>query len=62
MAKKEVKTDLWINDLLKQAEIKADPQGSPIVEIDNALKLASKKGTGNVGFPEYIAVVKICLL
>lgn len=62
MAKKEVKTDLWVNDLLKQAEIKADPQGSSIVEINNALKSASKKGTGNVGFPEYIAVVKEYLL
>lgn len=58
MAKKEVKTDLWVYDLLKDAEIKLDPQGSSIREIDDALKTASKKGTGHVGFPEYVGVVK----
>ena len=51
MAKKEVKTDLWVYDLLKDAEIELDPQGSSIKEIDDALKTASKKGTGHVGFP-----------
>ncbi len=58
MAKKEVKTDLWVYDLLKDAKIELDPQGSSIKEIDNALKTASKKGTGHVGFPEYVGVVK----
>ena len=58
MAKKEVRTDLWVYDLLKQANIHLDPQGSSIKEIDTALKTASKKGTGNVGFPEYVGVVK----
>ena len=62
MAKKEVKTDLWVYDLLKQAEITLDAQGSNIKEIDEALKTASKKGTGNVGFPEYVGVVKDYLL
>lgn len=62
MAKKEVKTDLWVYDLLKQAEIQLDAQGSNIKEIDEALKTASKKGTGNVGFPEYVGVVKDYLL
>lgn len=62
MAKKEVRTDLWVYDLLKQASISLDPQGSSIKEIDKALKTASKKGTGNVGFPEYIGVVKDYLL
>ena len=62
MAKKEVKTDLWVYDLLKQAEIQLDAQGSNIKEIDDALKTASKKGTGNVGFPEYVGVVKDYLL
>lgn len=62
MAKKEVKTDLWVYDLLKEAGIKLDAQGSSIKEIDNALKTASKKGTGNVGFPEYVGVVKDFLL
>lgn len=58
MAKKEVKTDLWVYELLKQAEIELDPQGSSIKEINQALKTASKKGTNNVGFPEYVGVVK----
>jgi len=62
MAKKEVKTDLWVYDLLKQAEITLDAQGSSIKEIDNALKTASKKGTGNVGFPEYVGVIKDYLI
>lgn len=58
MAKKEAKTDLWVYDLLKEAGICLDPQGCSIKEIDKALKTASKKGTGNVGFPEYVGVVK----
>lgn len=62
MAKKEVETDLWVYDLLKQADIQLDAQGSNIKEIDEALKTASKKGTGNVGFPEYVGVVKDYLL
>lgn len=62
MAKKEIKTDLWVYELLKQAGIFLDPQGSSIKEIDDALKTASKKGTGKVGFPEYVGVVKDFIL
>ena len=62
MAKKEVKTDLWVYDLLKQAKIKLDPQGSSVQEINEALKTASKKGTGKVGFPEYVGIVKDYIL
>lgn len=62
MAKKEVKTDLWVYELLKQANISLEPQGSSINEINIALKTASKKKTGNVGFPEYIGIVKDYLL
>lgn len=58
MAKKEAKTDLWVYDLLKEAGIELEPQGCSIKEIDEALKTASKKGTGNVGFPEFVGVVK----
>lgn len=58
MAKKEAKTDLWVYDLLKEAGIELEPQGCSIKEINEALKTASKKGTGNVGFPEYVGVVK----
>lgn len=62
MAKKEVKTDLWVYNLLKEADIELEPQGSSIVEINNALKTASKSGTGNVGFPEYVGSIKNFLI
>ena len=58
MAKKEVKTDLWVHGLLKSADIYLTPQGCEILEINEALKSASKSGTGNVGFPEYCGVVR----
>lgn len=58
MAKKEVITDYWVRDLLKEADIELEPQGSTILEIDNALKTASKSGSGKVGFPEFVGVVK----
>lgn len=57
MAKKEANFDLYIHDLLVEAGIQADTQGSTIVEINQALKTASKHQTGNIGFPEYTAVV-----
>ncbi len=62
MAKKEAKTDLWVYELLKKADIELEPQGSSILEIDNALKTASKSKTKNVGFPEYVGVVKDFIL
>lgn len=62
MTKKEAKTDLWVYDLLKEAGICLDPQGCSIKEVDEALKTASKKGTGNVGYPEYVGVVGDFLL
>lgn len=58
MAKKEILTDLWVYELLKEANIKLHPQGSNINEINDALKSASKAGTGKVGFPEYCGIVK----
>lgn len=62
MSKKEVQTDLWVYEMLKQAAIPFDAQGSSVKEISEALKTASKKGTGNTGFPEYTCVVKDYLL
>lgn len=55
---KEKSTDLWVYDLLKEADLNLDPQGSTIKEINDALKTASKRGTGKVGFPEYVGIVK----
>lgn len=62
MAKKEVKTDYWVKSLLDEASVSLEPQGSSIVEINKALKTASKKGTGKVGFPEFVGVVKDFLI
>ena len=64
MAKKEAKTDLWVYDLLKQSKLDKDfePQGSTVNEINQALKTASKKGTKNVGFPEYVGIIKDYLI
>jgi len=62
MAKKEAQTDLWVYELAKEANIKLEPQGSSILEINNALKTASKKGTGNVGFPEFTCIIKDFLI
>lgn len=38
MAKKEIKTDLWVNELLKEAGIELTPQGCDIKEIGDAQK------------------------
>lgn len=54
---KEAKTDLWVYNLLKDANIELEPQGSEIKEINEALKTASKKQTGYSGRPEYIGIV-----
>ena len=59
MPKKEILTDLWVYDMLKEIGVQKDfsAQGSHIKEIDEALATASKKGTGHVGFPEYVGVI-----
>ncbi|MGI6258855.1 MAG: HsdM family class I SAM-dependent methyltransferase [Anaerolineaceae bacterium] len=62
MSNIEKKTDLWVYDLLKEAGIELDAKKSSIKEIDDALKTASKRGTGNVGFPEYVGVIKEFLI
>ncbi len=62
MAKKEAKTDILVYELLKEANLNFDYQGSSVVEVNEALKTASKNGKGNVGFPEYVGVVKDYLI
>lgn len=57
MAKKEAKTDLWVATQLSDVGIKFDLQGSNVKELNDALKTASKRGTGKVGYPEYVAVI-----
>lgn len=58
MAKQEIKTDLWVHQLLNEAGIDLTPQGCDVFEINEALKTASKSGTGNAGYPEFCGVVK----
>lgn len=60
--RKEASTDLWVYTILREAGIDLEPQGSTIIEINEALKSASKRGTGRVGFPEYVGVVKDFLI
>ena len=51
-------TDRWVDGLLKEANIVLEAEKSTIKEIQDALRTASKNGTGNIGKPEYIGVVK----
>ena len=62
MSKNERKTDFFIGKLLGVAEITYTPNGSDIKEIQDALKTASKKGTGRAGFPEFVAMSKDFIL
>lgn len=55
MTRKEAALDLWVADRLTECDIEFTSQGSSIKEIDNALKDASKRGTGNAGYPEYVS-------
>jgi len=55
MAKKEANFDLYIHDLLVEAGIQADTQGSNIVEINNALKTASKHQTAKSHYDEVVS-------
>jgi len=56
VSKNERKTDFFIGKLLDLAKIKYTPNGSSIKEIHTSLKSASKKGTGRVGFPEFVGI------
>lgn len=56
MSKKEKNLDIFISKLLDAAQIKHSADGSNITEVHKALKTASKKGTGRVGFPEFVGI------
>lgn len=55
---KEAPFDIYVNNLLKEAGIEADYQGSSKKEIQEALSTASKSQTGSAGAPDFTAVVK----
>lgn len=52
----ERKTDFFINGLLQNVGIQCTPNSSNIKEVQDALKNASKKGTGNTGFPDLVGL------
>ena len=54
---KEKKTDILIAGLLSNVGIVYEPEGSIIVEVQKALDISSKRGTGKKGFPEFVAQV-----
>jgi len=56
VSKKEKNLDIFISKLLDSAKIKYSADGSSIKEVNDALKTASKKGTGRVGFPEFVGI------
>ena len=58
MARQEARTDFWVGKLLEDEGIPYTPQGTDNDEIAQALKSASKRGTGNAGFPEFVSVIK----
>ena len=62
MAKQEIITDALVRKMLDEADIQYSEQGSNIKEINEALKTASKSGTGKAGYPEFVCVVKDFLL
>ena len=53
----EKKTDILIARLLREAGIDAEPNGSQIIEVQEALATSSKRGTGKQGLPEFTAQV-----
>lgn len=55
MGIKEANIDIWVVGQLQENGISFDPQGSTVMEISQALKTASKRGTGKVGRPEFVA-------
>lgn len=61
-AKNEKETDFWVNGLLTAAGIKLHTDVSGVKEIDDALKSASKSGSGKTGKPDFIGVVGEFLL
>ena len=51
---KEKETDFIIKKLLDAAGIECQAEGCAIHEVQVALQSASKRGTGRVGFPEFV--------
>ena len=57
MAMNESNFDIYIHDLLREAGIDAEYQYTSIIQLQEALRTASKSQTGEAGKPDFIAVV-----
>ncbi|MFW0119462.1 HsdM family class I SAM-dependent methyltransferase [Rothia sp. P5764] len=53
---REKNTDLFVSKLLSDADINHSAEVSGIKDVDKALKTASKRGTGKIGSPEFLAL------
>lgn len=62
MAKKEANFDLYIHDLLVEAGIQADTQGSNVFEINNALKNRFEASDWKAGFRNTLPLSGILFL
>ena len=51
MARKEIKTDLWVASQLDECKIPFDAQGSSVKEIDEALKVRQSVEQAMLGIP-----------
>lgn len=51
----EKMTDMLVYSLMKEANLRPEPEKTKVREVQNALNTASKRFSGKVGFPEYIA-------
>ena len=58
----EATTDIFIANLLTEANIEYETQKSEKAPIKKALKGASKNGEGGLGHPEFIAQIKDFLI
>jgi hypothetical protein len=58
MAKKEANFDRFIDRMLNNENITTTARGNQNVEIDNALKSASKNQEDNIEFSNFVAIVK----
>lgn len=62
MAKNEAKTDLWVHELLQEANIHLTPQGCDIKEIAEALKRLQNQKQVRMVVPNIVWWLKILFL
>lgn len=50
----EKTTDTIVYNLMREAQLNPQPEKSSIIEVEEALRTASKRLTGRAGYPEWI--------